>query len=97
MIKIFELLDPVLSLGLEVSVFKDIDNKLAVNLNTDSKSECILEETDGIIIAHGRYGRNEVIEDYGDLIMFVDAGKCGRDYISSYWETAIRKFYEVFA
>lgn len=83
-----EIIQKLLKQGLEISMsWDEVQQTVMFDLNTQMKSHCYvryLKDTDQIV-AEGRYGKEEVIENYQDLLSFVKECMCGRDFMNNTW------------
>ena len=81
---IFELLDPLLSMGLEVAVKKRGEIYL-VDVNTGAKPHCYLWINDGQIVAETRYNNPMGVYSLHELAFTVASCMYGRSYINPIW------------
>lgn len=82
-----KLIEDLVSLGVEVTIYKNRERGIVYNVNTRTKSQLLLsEEKDGTWTGYARYDTvHKGIETAEDLAIIVKDCMHGRDYIDSAW------------
>lgn len=77
--------------GCDVSVQFDQERGYYFHIPTGAKSDLDIF-LEGSWVAIGRYNKRYDILNWFDLVQAVDNCKCGRQYISSYWQEVINRY-----
>lgn len=88
--ELFDYIIQIANLGIEPSI-KIRQGKLFVDLHTGAKSDCHLTIENDKIVAKRRYGEEDIIESFEDILYSVRQCRCGRDYFDFRWSEALEK------
>jgi hypothetical protein len=88
--ELFELLEEPLREGLYVTIYYQNGN-LWADLNTQAKSQCILECREDGIYAHRRYDRVDKVKNYEHLLQLIVECGHGRSFFSADWWNILEK------
>ena len=89
-----EMIEKVLSQGIEVSIAMDMNTKIIwYNMNTMMKSELLIAHDGEMCIFKARYDHKGIINDYDDLLDEIRDCEHGREFGNETWFEILKNRY----
>ena len=77
-------LEPAINAGVHITLSKD-KKGYWIDLNTNAKSQCLININNGEVTAHMRYGKSVEINGFYDILMTCHGCAHGRPYFNESW------------
>lgn len=90
LIEFMEMITPALDAGVRVSVYKDSEGRITIDLDTRGKSFCIVKIEDDEFVAYRRYDRVDTVRDFSHLVTLVHDCCHRRGFFNDAWIPVFR-------